>query len=415
MNQKFSYQCVTCGREIETDDVIYLCPGCEPKNKPGQPLLGVLKVNYDYTMIREDILSENLFAILKDDGYIDLLPIDEVESIPGLKIGNTPMYEVDNFEGKPLKATLYIKNDARNPTLSFKDRASVVVSAYAAQKGIGTIITASTGNAGSSMAGICAAQGQKAIILVPENAPVEKLTQIMMFGATLIPVKGTYDDAFELSLELTRKTGVYNRNTAYNPFTIEGKKIAAFEIYDELLGVLPDTIFIPVGDGVIISAMYKGFEELIKLHITDTMPTIVAVQAEGSPNLVDNLDRSEFKSVKSKTIADSISVDVPRNFHMTANYMKQYHGKSVKVSDEEIMQASLQLSRNTGIFAEPSAAAALAGFLKMHREHLIPEDSNNLVLITGSGMKDTGAVKKYLDFPKAVACDAKVVLNLLDL
>lgn len=415
MNHKFTYQCVTCGKEISTEDVIYLCPDCEPKNKPGEPLLGVLKVNYDYNMIREDIMSENLFAILKDDGYIDLLPIDESDSIPGLKIGNTPMYEVDYFEGKPLKATLYIKNDGRNPTLSLKDRASVVVSAYARQKGIDTIITASTGNAGSSMAGICAAQGQKAIILVPENAPAEKLTQIMMFGATLVPVKGSYDDAFDLSVELTRKSGIYNRNTAYNPLTIEGKKIAAFEIYDELLGVLPDNIFVPVGDGVIISALYKGFEELIKLHITDTMPTLIAVQAEGSPNLVDNLDRSEFKSVKSKTIADSISVDVPRNFHMTANYMKQYHGKSIKVSDEEIMQASLQLARNTGIFAEPSAAASLAGFLKMHDQHHIPVDSTNLVMITGSGMKDTGAVRKYLEMPKAVTCDPGNLIKMLDL
>lgn len=415
MNHKFSYQCVSCSKEMITDDVIYLCPDCEPKNKPGEPLLGVLKVVYDYDMIREDILSDNLFSVLKDEGFIELLPIDEVDSIPGLRIGNTPMYEVDYFEGKPLNATLYLKNDARNPTLSFKDRASVVVSAFARQKGLETIITASTGNAGSSMAGICAAHGQKAIVLVPEKAPIEKLTQIMMFGATLIPVKGNYDDAFDLSLELTKKTGIYNRNTAYNPFTIEGKKTAAFEIYDELLGVLPDNIFIPVGDGVIISAIYKGFEELIKLHITDVMPTIIAVQAEGSPNLVDNLDRSEFKSVKSKTIADSISVDVPRNFYMTKNYMKQYHGKSIKVSDDEIMQASLQLARNTGIFAEPSAAASLAGFLKMHRGNNIPEDSTNLVMITGSGMKDPGAVKSYIVMPKAVDCEAESVLKLIDL
>jgi threonine synthase len=413
MNHKFTYQCVTCGKDISTDDIIYLCPDCEPKNKPGEPLHGVLKVNYDYEMICEDIMTENLFAVLKDDGFIDLLPIETVDSIPGLKIGNTPIYEVDNFEGEPLNSILYLKNDARNPTLSFKDRASVVVSAFARQKGVDTIVTASTGNAGSSMAGICAAQGQKAIILVPESAPAEKLTQIMMYGATLVPVKGTYDDAFDLSLELTRKTGVYNRNTAYNPFTIEGKKTAAFEIYDELLGILPDNIFIPVGDGVIISAIYKGFEELMKLRITDAMPTIIAVQAEGSPNLVDNLDRSEFKSVKSKTIADSISVDVPRNFYMTAKYIKQYHGKGIKVSDEEIMQASLQLGRNTGIFAEPSAAAALAGFLKMHHEKKIPEDSTNLVMITGSGMKDIGAVKKFLDIPNAISCDIEKLMKLI--
>jgi len=415
MNQKFIYQCVNCGKEIVTSGVIYLCPDCEPLNKPGEPLRGVLKVIYDYEMIREDILSENIFAILKDEGYLEILPIVESDTIPGLHIGNTPMYEVDNFEGQPLNATLYIKNDARNPTLSFKDRASVVVSAFAKEHGLDTIITASTGNAGSSMAGICAAQGQKAIVLVPENAPVEKLTQILMFGAALVPVKGTYDDAFDLSLEISKRTGLYNRNTAYNPLTIEGKKIAAFEIYDQTIGALPDNIFVPVGDGVIISALYKGFEELIKLRISDTMPTIIAVQAEGSPNLVDNLNRSEFISVKSKTLADSISVDVPRNFYMTANYMKQFGGIPLKVSDDEIMQASFQLARNTGIFAEPSAAASLAGFLKMHKNGKIAKDSSNLVMITGSGMKDTATVKKILSMPKALPNDAEKVISFLEL
>jgi threonine synthase len=415
MNTKFSYQCVNCGKEISTNEIIYLCPDCEPKNQPGKPLLGVLKVNYDYETIREDVKSYNLFSFLKDDGFIDLLPIDEAESIPGLHIGNTPLYEVDNFEGEPLNSILYLKNDARNPTLSLKDRASVVVSAFARQKGMETIITASTGNAGASLAGICAAQGQKAIILAPENAPIEKMLQIIMYDATVIPVKGTYDDAFDLSVELTKLTGVYNRNTAYNPFTVEGKKTAAYEIYDQLMGMVPDNLFVSVGDGVIISALYKGFEELIKLRITDTMPTIYAVQAEGSPNLVDNLERSEFKSVKSNTIADSISVDVPRNFYMTAGYMKAYGGEPVKVSDKEIMDASFKLARNTGIFAEPSAAAALAGFLKMHKKGRFADDSSNLVMITGSGMKDTAAVKNLIKMPKAMACDAGKIQKMLKL
>jgi threonine synthase len=143
------------------------------------------------------------------------------------------------------------------------------------------------------------------------------------------------------------------------------------------------------------------------------MPTIYAVQAEGSPNLVDNLNREEFKSIKSKTVADSIAVDVPRNFYMTAKFIKQYHGGAVKVSDNEIMEASFQLSRNTGIFAEPSAAAAMAAFLKMHHNDQIDEDSTNLVMITGSGMKDTVAVKDRIKIPKAVTCDARKVKKML--
>ncbi len=354
-----------------------------------------------------------MFYNLKNELFFDLLPIEQSGSIPGLHIGNTPFYEVDEFDGKPLKSTLFIKNDARNPTLSLKDRASALVSAFAKEKGINKILTASTGNAGSSLAGICAAQGQESVIVVPENAPLAKLTQMLMFGATIIPVKGNYDDAFELSLKLTKETGIYNRNTAYNPITIEGKKNVAFEIYEQLDGELPDTIFIPVGDGVIISAVYKGFEDLLLLGIIEHIPTIVAVQAEGSPNLVNNLKSKVFKSVKSKTIADSISVDYPSNFYMTSKFIHNYKGAGVLVSDEEILQASLKLARSTGIFAEPAAAAAMAGFLKWHHENMIPDDSSSLVLITGSGLKDLDSVKGILKMPESISCDVDQAKKIL--
>lgn len=415
MNLKFKYQCVNCGHEIQTDSIIYLCPKCEPQNKPGLPLHGVLKIVYDYEAISEDFGGNDVFYNLKNEHFYDLLPIEQAGSVPGLHIGNTPFYEVDEFCGKPLKSTLFIKNDARNPTLSLKDRASALVSAFAKEKGINKIMTASTGNAGSSLAGICAAQGQESIIVVPENAPMAKLTQMLMFGATIIPVKGNYDDAFELSLKLTKETGIYNRNTAYNPITIEGKKTVAFEIYEQLDGVLPDTIFIPTGDGVIISGVYKGFEDLLLLGIIQYIPTMVAVQAEGSPNLVNNLNSKIFKPVKSKTIADSISVDYPSNFYMTSKYIHNYKGAGVLVSDEEILQASLKLARSTGIFAEPAAAAAMAGFLKWHNQNLIPDGSSSLVLITGSGLKDLESVKNIIKMPGSISCnidEAKKMLGL---
>jgi len=413
MNLKFKYQCVNCGNEIQTDDIIYLCPKCEPLNKPGQPLHGVLKIVYDYKAIVEDFGGDDVFYNLKNELFFDLLPIEQPGNVPGLHIGNTPLYEVDEFDGKPLKSTLFIKNDARNPTLSLKDRASALVSAFAKEKGINKIITASTGNAGSSLAGICAAQGQESVIVVPEDAPMAKLTQMLMFGATIIPVKGNYDDAFELSLKLTRETGIYNRNTAYNPITIEGKKTVAFEIYEQHDGQLPDTIFIPVGDGVIISGIYKGFEDLLMLGIIGHIPTIVAVQAEGSPNLVNNLNKKAFKSVKSKTIADSISVDYPSNFYMTEGFIQKYQGAGVLVSDAEILQASLKLAMSTGIFAEPAAAAAMAGFLKWHHKKMIPDDSSSLVLITGSGLKDLGAVKDIIKMPASISCDVDLAKKIL--
>jgi threonine synthase len=304
------------------------------------------------------------FEYLKSIHFIDILPVNNLKSFPKLKVGDSPCYKFRQLGKSSLNHSLFLKDDSQNPTYSFKDRASAMVSAYAVENCLDTIIAASTGNAGSSLAGICASQGQKAIIMVPETAPIAKLTQILMYGATLIPVRGTYDDAFDLSIKASEAFGWYNRNTAFNPLTIEGKKTVSFEIVEQLGHSIPDRIFVPVGDGVIISGVYKGFEDLLKLKIIDRMPVIVGVQAEGSNNILRNLDAEKFETIKSKTIADSISVDVPRNFYMARDYLKKYNGEFISVSDDEILNASLQLSKNTGLFTEPASAAAFAAYLK---------------------------------------------------
>ena len=300
---------------------------------------------------------------------------------------------------------VFVKDDSQNPTFSFKDRASALVSAWARENGITTLVAASTGNAGSSLAGICASQGQRAIIVAPAAAPLAKLTQILMYGATLVPVQGTYDDAYDLSVRITANYGWYNRNTAYNPLTIEGKKTVACELFSQLGNNVPDRVFIPVGDGVIFSGVCKGFEDLLKLGIIDRMPVLVGVQAIGSSNLINNLDHEKFVAVSSKTIADSISVDVPRCFHMTAGYIKKYKGEMITVSDSEILQASLQMARFTGIFCEPAAAAAFAGILKYRDQGLIPAGSKNVVLATGSGLKDLASVQSSIRIPEPVGTD----------
>jgi threonine synthase len=414
MSLDFKYQCSDCEKEIQSDKIVYLCPDCEKENKPGKPPRGVMKVIYDYDIIKEDFGGNDIFFDLKSESYLDLLPIKSIDSLPGLRIGNTPMYEMDEFEGKALNSYLYLKDDSRNPTFSLKDRASALVSAFAKEKGLKKIVAASTGNSGSSLAGICAAQGQESIILVPESAPMAKLTQVMMYGASIVPVDGNYDDAFDLSLQLTKETGIFNRNTAYNPLTIEGKKIVAFEIYDQMGGRVPDLLFVPTGDGVILAGIYKGFEDFLKLGIITKMPTVVAVQAEGSSNLINNLEKpEEFKMVKSKTIADSISVDIPRNFYMAINYLKKYNGLGLSVNDKEIMEASQKLAQHTGIFSEPSSAAAFAGFMKMKNQGKIEDASSSVVLLTGSGLKDIQAVEPYVKLPKAVSCNIKSVKKFL--
>ena len=425
MADKYFYRCNDCGTEYPPDQVIYLCPACQEKNVPGIPPKGVLKTLFNYERLKKSAVQGKLFDWLKKRSFLDLMPIKNLESLPPLRIGQTPLYMwaggladwrtgglADKLKGE-LNFEVYLKDDSQNPTFSFKDRASSLVSAWAKEHDIETIIAASTGNAGSSLAGICASQGQKAIIFVPATAPLAKLTQIVMYGAKIIPVKGKYDDAFELSMMATKRWGYYNRNTAFNPLTIEGKKTVVFELYDQLGCVVPDRVFVPLGDGVVISGVFKGFEDLLNLGIIEKMPVVVGVQASGSPNVANNLGASVFTSVPSKTIADSISVDVPGNFYMTAGYLKKYQGACITVTDEEILEASNMLSKSSGIFTEPASAAAFAGILHYRDQGKLNPGSTNVVLLTGSGLKDLKSVQPFLNIPDAVENDIREVELLL--
>jgi len=408
--QKFTYHCIECNKDFDPEKTLYLCPECSKPNNQVSPPKGVLKAHYNYKALKEASAS---FSELKNKGFLELMPFKSLDSFPPLKVGNTPFYSFKNLDGVDLPFTLHLKDDSQNPTFSFKDRASAIVSAYAKEKGYNTIVAASTGNAGSSLAGICASQKQKAIIMVPESAPLAKLTQIMMYGATIVPVKGSYDNAFDLSIMATGEFSWYNRNTAYNPLTIEGKKTVAFEIFEQMNFKLPEKIFVPVGDGVIISGVYKGFEDLLKLSLIDKIPTIVAVQSKGSDNLVSNLDEKQFHVKHSKTIADSISVDIPRNFYLARDFMQKYGGENITVTDEKILSASYLLSKNTGLFAEPAAAAAFAGMLAYKEKSLISENKDVVVLLTGTGLKDLKAVADLIKTPDSIEPNIEQLKKLI--
>lgn len=396
---KYHYQCVNCGATYDGQLTMYLCPACETHNIQGLPPKGVLKTIYDYKALRKHFTG---FTTLKSHGFIDLLPIEKINSLPKLRVGETPLYSINKLNDSKLPFEILLKDDSQNPTFSFKDRASALVSAYAKEHNYDTIVAASTGNAGSSLAGICASQRQKAIIMVPASAPTAKLTQILLYGARLVALNGTYDDAFDLSIKATEMFGWYNRNTAFNPLTIEGKKTVSFELFEQLHFTVPDRIFIPVGDGVILSGVYKGFEDLLELKLIEKMPIMVAVQSLGSDNLIRNLGSKTFTIKESKTIADSISVDVPRNFYMAQHYLQKYNGEHLAVSDDEILATSSTLAKNTGIFAEPAAATAFAGLLAYQRDSKLPDNSRNVVLLTGSGLKDLKSVQKLLNLPASI-------------
>ena len=381
------YECSSCGKTYKRDEVRYLCSDCSLDYKPGEPLKGVLLAKFDYDFIGR--------KFSKDNPDVNLFSAVEEKYFPEFKCGDTPYLSFSKLNKLTGFENLWIKNDSLNPSGSFKDRASFLVVAEANRINEDTIVAASTGNAASSLAAVCAAADKKAIIFVPESAPKAKLLQMYIYGADVRKVKGTYDDAFRLSLEYTEKNKGLNRNTAYHPLTIEGKKSAGLEIFIQNGFKVPDAILVPVGDGVIISGIYKAFYDLKEAGITEKLPKLVCVQAESS-NAIHNFIRTGVykNAVNPVTVADSISVSAPSNAFMAVKAVKESNGFSVTVSDDEIMVAQRELAMSAGIFAEPSCSTVLAA-LKKSKETL-NKNEQIVLLITGSGLKDIEAPLNYL-------------------
>ncbi|HNW44913.1 MAG TPA: threonine synthase, partial [Elusimicrobiales bacterium] len=299
-------QCIRCGKDHKFPDTKYNCSACG----------GNLQVLYDYNLIKKRLN----YDVLKDNNersiwrYLDILPVAGIKNIPPVQVGWTPLYRAEKLGAEAGVSNLYIKDDGRNPSASFKDRASAVVTARALELKEKVITTASTGNAASSLACLTASLDMKTVIFVPETAPAAKVAQLLVFGAIVIMVKGTYDDAFDLCLKASAEYGWYNRSTGINALTREGKKTCSFEICEQLNWETPDKVFVSVGDGNIISGIWKGFVEFHRLGIIERLPQLVAVQAEGSDAVKRAFESGgDIQPVSGKTIADSISVSVPRD------------------------------------------------------------------------------------------------------
>ena len=281
------------------------------------------------------------------------------------------------------------------------------------------VVTASTGNAGAALAGMAAAIGQKAVIFAPRNAPPAKVAQLLIYGATVYLVDGTYDDAFDLTIQASDEFSWYCRNTGYNPFTAEGKKTAALEIWEWMENLkskieTPLSIFVSVGDGNIISGLHKGFKDLLSLGWLDSMPRIYGVQAEGSAAIANAyLSGSEdIVPISANTIADSISVDLPRDGVRAVRAARETGGAYLLVSDEDIIAAIGQLGR-VGIFAEPAGAASYAGLVKAVRSGIIKSDDPVLVINTGSGLKDVRSAMKAVKEPIIIEPTLKALKKVI--
>jgi len=422
MSKFTGYKCSLCGTEYLPGQVTYTCP------KDG----GNLDVILDYDSIKkkfqpEDVVSRKRPSLWR---YLPLLPVSEPagDSTPLHASGWTPVFALPRLAEKLGLKHLWLKDESRNPTASFKDRASAVVVTRARELKSEVVVTASTGNAGAALAGMAAAVGQKAVIFAPKSAPQAKVAQLLVFGAKVILVDGTYDDAFDLTVKAADEFGWYCRNTGYNPFTAEGKKTAAFEIWEWWLEAHRDwhkkdsalddhpslAIFVSVGDGNIISGIHKGFKDLLALGWIPNLPRIFGVQAEGSAAIANafHANTETITPVSADTIADSISVDLPRDGVRAVRAAMQTDGTYIKVSDAEIVKAIAELGK-MGVFAEPAGAAAYAGVVKAAGSGVVGSDDPILVLNTGSGLKDVRAAMQSVQSAPIIEPTLEAVKKLL--
>lgn len=379
-------KCVKCEKEYEPEVSRYLCDYCG-----GDGLLDVL---YDYERV---VLDKNkkwgITPLL--EYFLPLMPVkEEFASLP-LKVGFTPLYKFNNLEIELGLNNLYLKDDTHNPSASFKDRASIVAISKALEYKKEIISCASTGNAASSLACLAAGVSIKTVIFVPKTAPKAKISQLFVYGAMLFMVDAPYDTCFDLSWDISMEYGWYNRNTGFNPYMLEGKKTVALEIFEQLGGKAPDQVVVSVGDGCILSGVYKGFWDLRQLGLIDKLPRLIGVQAEGAAPLYKAYkNKTHVLPVNVQTIADSISVGNPRAAGQCLRAVNETGGQIITVSDEEIINAIPYLAGRTGIFMEPAASAAFAGLLSLVKQGLVSSEQKTVVILTGNGLKDVEAVSK---------------------
>jgi threonine synthase len=396
--------CVKCGAEFEASDDAYACTRCG----------AVLEIVYDYAFVKSRLTREKL-AASKDFSiwrYLELLPVEEGSKLCPLRTGWSPLYKTEKLGETIGLSNLYVKDDGVNPTSSLKDRASAIAVVRAFHAGKGTVSCSSTGNAASSLAGAAAAMGLKSIIFVPERAPVGKVTQLLIFGAVVLCVKGNYEQTYRLSAAAIDKYGWYNRNAAINPYLSEGKKTVSFEIVEQLGYVCPDYVAVSVGDGCTIAGVWKGFKDLYAIGLIDKLPRLISVQASGCCPINRAVERNTpIEWMDENTLADSIAVGAPRNGDKALAAIRESGGLTVNVSDEEILAAMRLLGKSSGVFGEPAGVAGTAGLINAARQKLIPPDALVVSLVTGNGLKDTASAQKAANSGALISVDPTEEFN----
>jgi threonine synthase len=381
---ELTLRCTVCGTETR-DPTQKTCSACGP--------WGILAVE-------RPLASPTEGPGVGIRRFLPLLPIPDNMTLPLPPVGDTPLVEAPRLAWELGLKRLRLKDDGRNPSGSLKDRASWVGAVLANGR---TAACASTGNAASSLAAMCAALGTKAVIFVPARAPVPKVAQLQVFGAKVFRVQGSYDQAYDLCAQAIERFGWYDRNAAVNPMLVEGKKTCGLELGE---AEEADWVAVSVGDGCTIAAIWKGLQEMYQLGTLSRLPRLLGVQAERSPAVYDEWaaggDAGPARAPKgavAETLADSISVGVPRNWRRAVQAVRASGGEMILVSDDEIDAAMRDTARFGGVYGEPAGVTAVAGLRKAHL------GGSAIAVVTGSGLKDVVGAQRAGGEPIDVSPD----------
>jgi threonine synthase len=394
MSYVLGLKCKECGHRVAVKPV-HVCEQC----------FGPYEVEYDYAEMAGKVTRESIARGPKSLWrYKDLLPVDK--PVTGFHSGFTPLKRADRLAKHLGCRELYIKDDSCNyPTYSYKERVVSVAISKAVEFGFDTVGCASTGNLANSVAAHAASCGIKCYVMIPHDLEQGKVLGSLVFGPTMVRIRGNYDDVNRLCTEIADKYGWAIVNVNLRPYYTEGAKTFGFEIAEQLGWALPQHTVVPTAGGTILPKIYKGYQELIKLGLVeDNKPRIYSAQPAGCNPVVKAIHKGMdiIEPQKPNTIAKSLAIGNPADGYYAYHVVKDSNGWAESATDPEIIAAIQLLAKTEGIWTEPAGGTTLAAAIKLIQSGRIPRDQSIVISITGNGLKTLEAVQDALPYPVVI-------------
>ncbi|MBZ0169657.1 threonine synthase [Candidatus Methylomirabilis lanthanidiphila] len=403
----YELYCIVCGTTCTEQESSSRCVSC------GKPL----GVRYDYAYIRARLNRYSLkTSPIKALKYLDFYPILNLDLVVSLDEGGTPLYRCHRLAKDLGVKRLYIKNEGMNPTGVFKDRGTLVEITKAKEQGAKAICVASTGNMAGSVAAYASIANLPCYVAVPEGTPIGKMAQSLSYGARVLQIRGTYNDAASIAEQMSRRYGYYLAGDY--AFRIEGQKSQAFEIVEQLDWQAPAVVIVPMGCGTNIAALWKGFKEFYELGLISSLPRMIGVQPIGCSPIVAAFNQGSDDIIpvnKPESVASALMAGDPLDGLKALAALRESGGCALSLSDDEILQAQQQLARQESIFVEPSGAIPVGALALLLTSARVRADETVVCLATGNGLKDPRAALRILPSPATIDPSMQEVEKFLKL